>query len=76
MELAIEIRPALRFESFLETWFALGKAGKTNEKGMPNPLQLFVAMSEYRNEVRGARPPFALQRGLLVPIGRALGCRA
>jgi quercetin dioxygenase-like cupin family protein len=79
LRMIVEIRPALRFESFLETWFALGKAGKTNEKGMPNPLQLFVVMSEYRNEIRGARPPFALQRivfTLLVPIGRALGYRA
>ena len=75
----VEIRPALRFESFLETWFALGKAGKTNEKGMPNLLQLFVVASEYRNEIRAARLPFALQRAafaLLVPIGRALGYRA
>lgn len=47
----IEVRPALRFESFLETWFALGMAGKTNKKGMPNPLQLFVVMDEYRNEI-------------------------
>jgi hypothetical protein len=46
---------------------------------MPNPLQLAVVMSEYQNEVRGARPPFALQRvmfGLLAPVGRALGYRA
>jgi hypothetical protein len=46
---------------------------------MPNPLQLSVVMSEYRNEIRGARPPFALQRAvfaLLVPIGRGLGYRA
>ena len=74
----VEIHPALRFEAFLERWFALGMAGKTNKKGMPRPLQLFVVMSEYQNEIRGARPPFGLQRivfALLVPVGRALGYR-
>jgi quercetin dioxygenase-like cupin family protein len=79
LRMIVEVRPALRFEPFLETWFALGKAGKTNAKGMPNPLQLFVVMSEYRDEIRGARPPFALQRiafALVVPIGRALGYHA
>jgi mannose-6-phosphate isomerase-like protein (cupin superfamily) len=75
----VEVRPALRFESFLERWFELGKAGKTNKKGMPKPLQLVVVMDEYRNEIRGARPPFVLQRilyALVAPIGRAVGYRA
>jgi len=79
LHMIVEIRPALRFESFLERWFALGMAGKTNKKGMPHPLQLFVVMDEYRDEIRGARPPFALQKiifALLVPLGRALGYRA
>ena len=33
-----EVRPALRFESLIETMFALAAAGKTSKKGMPNPL--------------------------------------
>jgi mannose-6-phosphate isomerase-like protein (cupin superfamily) len=32
-----EVRPALQFESLLETMFALAADGKTNKKGMPNP---------------------------------------
>jgi quercetin dioxygenase-like cupin family protein len=37
-----EVRPALRFESLIETMFTLAAAGKTNRKGMPNPLRLAV----------------------------------
>ena len=37
-----EVRPALQFESLLETMFALAEDGKTNRKGMPNPLRLAV----------------------------------
>ena len=33
-----ELRPALGFESLIETMFALAAAGKTNKKGMPNPF--------------------------------------
>jgi mannose-6-phosphate isomerase-like protein (cupin superfamily) len=35
-----ELRPALRFESLIETMFALAAAAKTNKKGMPNPSGL------------------------------------
>src|SRR4029078_9478635 len=36
-----EIRPALQFESLVETMFALAADGKTNRKGMAlNPLRL------------------------------------
>ena len=35
-----EVRPALQFESLLETMFALAEDGKTNKKGMPNPFRL------------------------------------
>ncbi len=32
-----EVRPALKFESLIETMFSLAADGKTNRKGMPNP---------------------------------------
>ena len=32
-----EIRPALDFESLIETMFTLAADGKTNRKGMPKP---------------------------------------
>src|SRR3954453_9193141 len=37
-----EVRPALQFEALLETMFSLAEDGKTNRKGMPNPLRLAV----------------------------------
>ena len=74
-----EIRPALRTEHFFETFFGLGKDGKTNDKGLPNPLQLAVLMREYEDEIRLAKPAFAIQRMLFAPlafVGRALGYRS
>jgi quercetin dioxygenase-like cupin family protein len=34
-----EVRPALQFEQLIETMFGLAADGKTNRKGMPNPLR-------------------------------------
>jgi quercetin dioxygenase-like cupin family protein len=45
-----EVRPALQFESLLETMFALAADGKTSRKGMPNPLRLAViAQGSFRH---------------------------
>src|SRR4051812_43098753 len=37
-----EVRPALDFESLIETMFTLAAEGRTNRKGMPNPFSLAV----------------------------------
>ena len=37
-----EVRPALGFQSLIETMFTLAAASKTNRKGLPNPLRLAV----------------------------------
>ena len=37
-----DVRPALEFESLIETMFTLASEGKTNRKGVPNPLRLAV----------------------------------
>ena len=74
-----EIRPALRTEHFFETFFGLGKEGKTNSRGLPNPLQLAVLMREYEGEMRLAKPAFVIQRMLFAPlavIGKAFGYRS
>jgi quercetin dioxygenase-like cupin family protein len=74
-----EIRPALRFESLIETMFTLAEAGKTNRKGMPNPLRLAVIARAHFDTVRLPFPPAALQRAALAvgaPLGRLLGYRA
>ncbi len=71
-----EVRPALQFEQLLETMFALAVDGKTNRKGMPNPLRLAVIARHHFDDVRLPFPPAWVQRvglALGAPIGRLLG---
>ena len=71
-----EVRPALRFESLLETMCALAADGNTNRKGMPNPLRLAVIAQAHFDTVRLPFPPAWMQRlGLAMgaPLGRLLG---
>jgi quercetin dioxygenase-like cupin family protein len=73
-----EVRPALRFESLIETMFTLAAEGKTNRKGMPNPLRLAVIARAHFDTVRLPFPPTSLQRaalGVASPLGRLLGYR-
>lgn len=77
-QISVEIAPALRTEMFFETFFGLASDGKTNRRGLPNPLHLAVLMREYEAELRLARPPAAVQRALFTPLaalGRSLGYR-
>ena len=75
-----EIRPALQFESLVETMFALAADGKTSSKGMPrNPFRLAVLAKAHFDTVRLPFPPAWLQTaGLAVgsPLGRMLGYQA
>jgi quercetin dioxygenase-like cupin family protein len=71
-----EVRPALQFEQLLETMFALANDGRTNRKGLPNPLRLAVIANHHFDDVRLPFPPAWMQRmGLVLgaPIGRLLG---
>src|SRR2546426_2929647 len=71
-----EVRPALQFESLLETMFSLAADGKTNRKGMPNPLRLAVIAKAHFDTVRLPFPPAWLQKmGLVLgaPLGRLAG---
>jgi quercetin dioxygenase-like cupin family protein len=71
-----EVRPALQFEELLETMFALAADGRTNRKGMPNPLRLAVIAKAHFDDVRLPFPPVWMQRiGLTLgaPIGRLAG---
>ena len=73
-----EIRPALQFESLIETMFGLAADGKTNRKGMPNPLRLAVIANAHFDTVRLPFPPAALQKAALAlgsPLGKAVGYR-
>ena len=65
-----EDRPALRSDGFFETYFGLAQDGKLNPRiGLPNLLQLAVALRYYRNEIVLARPPRPVQRVLNVLWG-------
>ena len=70
------VRPALQFESLIETMFGLAADGKTNRKGMPNPLRLAVIARAHFDTVRLPKPPAWAQRAGLAlgaPVGRLLG---
>ena len=70
------VKPALQFERLLETMFGLAADGKTNRKGMPNPLRLAVIAREHFDDVRLPFPPVWMQRAGLAlgaPVGRLAG---
>jgi len=56
----------------IETMFTLAREGKTNRKGMPNPLRLAVIARSHFDTVRLPFPPAFLQRAALA-VGAALG---
>jgi quercetin dioxygenase-like cupin family protein len=71
-----EVRPALQFEQLIETMYGLAADGKTNRKGMPNPLRLAVIARHHFDDVRLPFPPAWMQRlglALGAPVGRVLG---
>jgi quercetin dioxygenase-like cupin family protein len=76
----LELRPALRMEEVFESLAGFAREGKARSSGLPrNPLLLAVFAQEFHQEIRGARPPAAVQRIMLPPlaaIGRVLGYRA
>jgi quercetin dioxygenase-like cupin family protein len=74
-----EVRPALQFEQLIETMYGLAADGRTNRKGMPNPLRLAVIANAHFDTVRLPFPPAFLQRlglALGAPLGRLLGYEA
>lgn len=73
-----EVRPALQFESLIETMFGLAADGKTNKSGMPGPLRLAVIANHHFDVVRLPVVPHFIQKLALVPgalMGRAFGYR-
>jgi quercetin dioxygenase-like cupin family protein len=74
-----EVRPALQFEQLIETMYGLAADGKTNKKGMPNPLRLAVIARAHFDDVHLPFPPAWMQRlglALGAPLGRLLGYEA
>jgi len=73
----IEYEPALNTEQFFQTFFALGRDGRTNDKGMPSFLQTVLIMRRF--EIYDGKAPVWLQRAagaILAPLALALGYRA
>jgi hypothetical protein len=74
-----ELRPALRFESLVETMFGLAADGKTSSRGLPGLLRLAVIAREHFDTVRVPFPPAWAQRAglaLAAPLGRRPRLRA
>ena len=74
-----EVRPALQFEQLIETMYGLAGDGKTNRKGMPNPLRLAVIARHHFDDVRLPFPPAWMQRmglALGAPLGWLIGYEA
>jgi mannose-6-phosphate isomerase-like protein (cupin superfamily) len=64
----VEVRPALKMERLFETAVALAEEGRTTKGGIPRPLDLALFVRGFEQEVRGAFPPFWLQRTALAPL--------
>src|SRR5262245_48372670 len=72
----VEVRPALKIESVIETMYGLAADGKTKWLGMPNPLRLAVIARHHLDTVTAPVVPASLQRAALAvgaPVGRMLG---
>jgi quercetin dioxygenase-like cupin family protein len=75
----VEFRPALGTETVLEVLFALARAGKCNQRGMPAPLQMAVLMKGHLDEMCAPGIPRAVQAAIvdaLAAVGRRRGYRA
>jgi mannose-6-phosphate isomerase-like protein (cupin superfamily) len=73
------VTPALQFERLIATMYGLAAAGKTNKKGMPNPVRLAVIANHHFDDVRLPGVPQWLQKTGLVlgaPFGRLVGYAA
>jgi quercetin dioxygenase-like cupin family protein len=78
-DVVVELSPPdPRFEQMIQTLFGLANAGKTNAKGMPDPLQLALIATEFADVIRFTKPPAPVQKlafALLGALGRARGKR-
>ena len=78
-DVVVEISPPdPRFEQMIGTLFGLANAGRTNAKGMPDPLQLALIGIEFADVIRFTRPPAPVQKlafAVLGALGRVRGKR-
>ena len=79
VRVAHEHHPAMDTAAHAETMWALAQDGKTDEKGIPNPLQFAVLTDAYADVVYSTAVPIAVQKAVfavLAPIGRVAGYSA
>jgi mannose-6-phosphate isomerase-like protein (cupin superfamily) len=78
-EVLVEISPPdPRFEMAIATMFGLANAGRTNAKGMPNPLQMALVGQEFSDVLRLTKPPAVVQKvafSVLGAVARRRGYR-
>jgi quercetin dioxygenase-like cupin family protein len=70
------VAPALGFERFIETMFALAADGKLSKRGLPNPVRLATIANAHFADSRAPYIPAWMQKaGLLAGagLGRTLG---
>lgn len=76
---AHETRPALHADILIESLYTLAQAGKTDEKGVPDPLQFAVIMDAFPDHAYTTDLPIWVQKTvfkLLAPLGRLAGYKA
>lgn len=77
-QVVVEVDPGDRFVEMVGTFFGLARDGRSDEKGVPRPLQLAVSARAYSDVMVVASPPPWLQKlafGLLAPLGRLRGLK-
>ena len=70
----VYVSDGARFMMMIENLFGLARDGHTNEKGMPDPLQLTMFATEFRDVLVRKRPSVIVQKllfGVLRPIAVA-----
>lgn len=69
VQLRVRFRPALRTEDFLDTVFALGRAGRTDTAGVPYLPERLALLAAFPQEFRPARMPRALHAVVVRLLG-------
>ena len=70
-----EYRPAGKIHNFFRVLFKLAAEGKTNRKGVPNPLIGAALMAEFKDTVRASSLGLRMLFSALAPLSRLLGYR-
>ncbi len=79
IRIMFELRPALRWETLYQILFGLARDDQLTRSGRLKLLQIVAVARAYSDEIRGAKPPWPVQKvlfALLEPIAKARGYRS